>query len=117
MDRRAFICLAPALALAGCATGSATSGGPKFSEAERKAITEYYAQQRALKPSGEKPAQGVRPGDKLAPGLRPGTLPGNLETRLPTLAAPHSRLVLGADVILVNRDTLDILDVIPQVAY
>lgn len=44
-------------------------------------------------------------------------LPTDLDGKLPSLPAPHTRLVLGADVILVNRDTHEILDVIPQVAY
>ena len=118
MQRRAFIFLVPALALIGCATQSAQhpGGGLRFSEDERRIIGEYYTQIRGRKP-GPQPAQVARPGDKLAPGQRPNKLPTDLDNKLPALAAPHTRLVLGADDILVNRDSHDILDVIPQVAY
>lgn len=118
MQRRAFILLVPALALIGCASQSAQQPGRdlRFSEDERRIINEYYAQIRGRKP-GPQPAQMAKAGEKLAPGLRPTKLPTDLDTKLPALAAPHTRLVLGADVILVNRETHDILDVIPQVAY
>jgi hypothetical protein len=118
MQRRAFIMLVPALALLGCTSQPAQQpvGGLRFSEEERRIIDQYYAQIRGRKP-GPQPAQMARPGEKLAPGLRPTKLPTDLDNKLPALAHPHTRLVLGADVILVNRDTHDILDVIPQVAY
>lgn len=119
MPRRSFIYLVPALALIGCATPSATpqSGGSlRFSDDERRIISAHYAQLRGPRPV-QPPAQAAKPGDKLAPGQRPNKLPTDLDNKLPALAAPHTRLVLGGDVILVNRDTHDILDVIPQVAY
>lgn len=118
MPRRSFICLVPALVLIGCASQPTpqTGGALRFSEDERRIVTDYYAQLRGRR-AGLQPAQVAKPGDKLAPGLRPSKLPTELDNKLPNLAAPHTRLVLGADVILVNRDTHDILDVIPQVAY
>lgn len=121
MDRRTFVALMPALLVLGCggastSPGPAATGGPAFTEAERKLITDYYAGERRG-PAREKPAQRVKPGDKLDSGLRPTRLPDPLDKKLPYLADPHTRLVLGGDVILVNRNTHDILDVIPQVAY
>jgi hypothetical protein len=101
---------------AGTSTEKAATGGVVFSEAERKLITDYFASERRG-PGRDKPPQRVKPGDKLDSGQRPTRLPDPLDKKLPYLADPHTRLVLGADVILVNRNSHDILDVIPQVAY
>lgn len=122
MPRRTFLrqsaALIPALILAGCAGQSAApqSQAPRFSEAERRAITDFYAKQRGRGPI-EVPAQTVKPGSKLGQGPRRRRLPRELEDGLPALVAPYLRLIVGADVALVNTDTDDILDVIPQVAY
>lgn len=72
MQRRTFICLAPALALIGCASQSAQQpgGGLRFSEDERRIITEHYIKARGPRPV-QPPAQVARPGDKLVPGQRP----------------------------------------------
>lgn len=63
------------------------------------------------------PAQGVKPGDTMQSGQRPAKLPTDLLKLLPDLKEPYTRLTLGADVVLINRDSHAILDVIPQVAY
>ena len=120
MDRRAFVALIPALVVLGCASPGeekSTASGPVFDAAERKLITDYYAAERSRSPAQAVPAQRVKPGDKLDSGQRPMRLPSALNDRLRYLPDPHTRLVLGGDVILVNRDTHDIHDVIPQVAY
>ena len=51
----------------------------------------------------------------LDPGQRPAPLPSALNAKLTHLPAPYTRYILGADVVLVNRDTHAILDVIPQI--
>jgi len=121
MDRRTFVVAMPALLAMGCAStqhnDQPASSGPRFSDEERKFITEHYDRERSRAPARAKPAQGVRPGDKLVSGSRPYHLPNAIKDRLSALPSPYTRLVLGADVILVNRDTHDILDVIAQVAY
>jgi hypothetical protein len=63
------------------------------------------------------PAQRAKAGDVLDSGQRPNRLPDALNQQLTYLPEPYARLLLGADVILVNRNTHDILDVIPQIAY
>jgi len=117
MDRRTFIGFIPAIALFGCASkgqDKADQSGVRFSDAERKIIMAYYPRPVTAQAN----AKGrVSVGDKLMSGERPNKLPTSLDAQLPTLAAPYARLTLGADVILVNRDTHDILDVIPQVAF
>ena len=61
--------------------------------------------------------QRAKAGDLLDSGQRPSKLPIELAKRLPDLPNPYTRLILGADVLLVNRDSHAILDVIPQIAY
>jgi hypothetical protein len=124
MERRAFLIfsgLLAALALAGCAGQAsqplADASGARFSEADRKAISGFYEQQGARKAGRVQPLQQAKAGDKLDSGLRPNRLPDELNRQLAYLPEPYTRLTLGADVILVNRNTHDILDVIPQVAY
>lgn len=117
MERRDFLFMTAAALLAGCASqGSTTKGtdssGMKFSESERKTIEAFYGG----KPRGVIPAQRAKPGDVLDSGQRPAKLPSDLVAKLPDLPTPYTRYTLGADVILVNRDTHVILDVIPQIA-
>jgi hypothetical protein len=119
MDRRSFVSLIPAIALLGCASRgqeAPPAPAPRFSDAERTIITAYYRQQGV--PRVEAAARGrVNIGDKLISGERPNKLPTALDAQLPGLPEPYTRLVLGMDVILVNRNSHDILDVIPQIAY
>lgn len=120
MDRRIFISLLPAAALLGCAGTASqpdTATGPRFSVSERELITQYFTNARGRGPAQEKPAQRAKAGDLLDTGQRPNKLPTDLDHKLSPLASPYTRLTLGADVILVNRDTHVISDVIPQVAY
>lgn len=89
-----------------------------FSEAERKLIMNYYQQQGMPRVAAADKVTGrVSVGGKLMTGERPSKLPTSLDAQLPTLPDPYTRLVVGADVILVNRNTHDVLDVIPQIAY
>lgn len=57
----------------------------------------------------------MKPGDVLDPGQRPAPLPSGLNAKLPYLPEPYTRYIVGSDVVLVNRDTHAILDVIPQI--
>lgn len=119
MQRREFLVLA-SLLIAGCATKpSATPevAGLRFSDAERKRIVDFYAAARGRSRAGPVPAQRAKAGDLLDSGQRPNKLPVDLAKLLPDLPDPHTRLVLGADVVLVNRNSQVILDVIPQIAY
>ncbi|HRH80699.1 MAG TPA: hypothetical protein PLW81_06625 [Thiobacillaceae bacterium] len=119
MDRRHFLAVIPALAIAGCAGTSSekgAAGAPNFSPAERELIANYYAAARGRSPA-KAPAQQAKAGDTLVSGARPAKLPTDLDRQLNSPPAPYTRLTLGADVILVNRDTHQIADVIPQVAY
>lgn len=119
MQRREFLILFSVLA-AGCATKPAPqpeAAGVRFSDAERKKISDFYAQAGGRQASGSLPAQRAKAGDLLGSGQRPNKLPVDLAKLLPDLPEPYARLILGADVVLVNRNSHAILDVIPQVAY
>lgn len=124
MDRRAFVRLIPAAALVATLFGCASQGenkpaapaGITFGAADRAAILSYYGR-GAGSPRQDAPPQRAMPGGVLPSGERPAKLPTDLDARLSRLPDPYTRLTLGADVILVNRDTHAILDVIPQVAY
>lgn len=119
MQRRDFLVLA-SLLITGCATKTSRSpdaSGIQFSEAERQIITRFYTPSGGRKTTTAAPAQRAKPGDLLDSGQRPNKLPIDLAKLLPDLPAPYTRLTLGADVLLVNRETHAILDVIPQVAY
>lgn len=117
MDRRTFMGFIPAIALIGCASKGpekAEESGMRFSESERKIIMDHYP--RPVRAPVNVTVR-VKAGDKLMPGERPNKLPTALDAKLPRLADPYTRLTLGADVILINRNTHEIFDVIPQVAF
>lgn len=122
MHRRSFLAhgtaVLTALVLPGCASEPKVTqaAAPRFGEAERKAIIDFFARQRSRGPI-DIPAQTVKAGSKLPSGPRRRRLPRELEDSLSALSAPYQRLIVGADVILLNSDSDDILDVIPQVAY
>lgn len=123
MQRRAFMKFTgvlAVLALSGCAGQPAqvkAESGVRFSDAEKRLIIDFYAQQGARVAGRQVQAQRARVGEKMDSGQRPTRLPDDLNKLLSYLPNPYTRLILGSDVILVNRDTHDILDVIPQVAY
>lgn len=119
MDRRHFVAALPALGLLGCANSQEKPAAPLpvFTISERELITNFYANARRGSPTKSLPEQQAKPGDTLVSGSRPAKLPTALDSQLPALPPPYTRLTLGADVILVNRDTHQITDVIPRIAY
>lgn len=119
MQRREFLVFA-SLLIAGCATKPSSPpevAGMRFSDAERKKIVDFYGKASGSTSSGALPAQRAKAGDLLDSGQRPNKLPVDLAKLLPDLPEPYTRLVLGADVVLVNRNSHAILDVIPQIAH
>jgi hypothetical protein len=119
MQRREFLVLT-SLLIAGCATKPSAppeAAGMRFSDAERKKIIDFYASAGGRARTGPVPVQRAKAGDLLVSGQRPNKLPVDLAKLLPDLPDPYTRLVLGADVLLLNRNSHMILDVIPQIAY
>jgi hypothetical protein len=99
-----------------------------FLPEERRIIENYY---RSGGPSRGLPPGLAKRGGKLPPGLQkhldkngtlpPGLqkrlepLPQDLDSRLPTLPENWERVVLGNDVILLDRRTNRILDIIENI--
>jgi len=110
------------LAIPGCAVHAFTSGRVavrddhatfevRFSDRDRKRIEEYY---RAAK--SKKAPSGLARRDTLPPGLQGRLLPRELESRLVVLPETFVRIVVGRDIVLMNRDTRVVLDILHGVA-
>jgi hypothetical protein len=97
-----------------------------FSDRDREAITRYYSNHGSNLPPGL-----AKRGGNLPPGLekhleRNGTLPpglqkriepcpAELERQLPPLPAEYRRAVIGAHVVIFNRNTSVIVDIMKEV--
>jgi len=129
---RSFAVVLTALVVTGCAAHTMTSGRVvvrddraavelHFSDRDRALIAEHY---RVTKPKKTPPGLAKReqlpPGlakrDSLPPGLQGRSLPRELESRLAALPAGYVRVVIGRDVVLMNRDTRVVLDILYGVA-
>jgi len=90
-----------------------------FSSRDRSLVEDYYRKARSERktPSGQV-QHGLARHSVLPPGVQGRRLPRDLESRLTVIPATSARLVVGHDVVLIERDTrrvLDILyDVIPE---
>lgn len=130
---------AAVLGLAGCRTGveQPTSVGVAvttpdgtvsvvFSDADRRTVSDYYGARQAehlppgLSKKGRLPpglATHVRKHGTLPPGLARRSLPSDLECQLAPLPEGHVRVVIGADVAILNVRTQVIADVIKGIAH
>jgi hypothetical protein len=108
------------LLLAGCATHVASSSAvvlqddsrpahEGFSERDRRLILDYY--QHHKRGQQEAPTGLVRR-DVLPPTLPSRQLPAALEAQLTPLPAGYTRLEVGNDVMLINRNSRVILDIV-----
>lgn len=108
--------------LSGCATYVATSGGvvitdngrdaAVFSASDSTTIRDHYRKTnlgRAGLPAG------VGKGDRIPDGVALTPLPSKLEQRLSRLPAGYMRARIGRDVVLVDRKTRAIVDVLVAV--
>lgn len=110
------------LLLTGCSAHTATSGRiairddraiveTRFSDRDRTIVQEYY---RITKP--KKASTGLAKRDVLPPGLQGKPLPRDLVGRLSPLPATQSRIIVGQDIVLMQRDTRVVLDILYGVA-
>lgn len=116
--------------LASASADGRDGGPPRFSEAERRIIEQYYGRGNQSKPKGLPPGLAKR-GGNLPPGLqkqlaRNGQLPPGLQKRmeplplelsrqLPPLPEHWERVIIERNVILLDRRTNRILDIIEGV--
>lgn len=115
--------------LSGCAGMELTSGnvvlsdgnmqaGLVFSDSDRHIIARYYSnlpKRKRMPPGLAKRGAALPPGlvkrDRLPRGLRGRELPVELERQLHALPAGYVRVVVGADLVLLNRNTRVVMDI------
>ncbi len=120
-----------ALLLNGCALFTSTSGqvvikddsstvDVRIGDNDRRLIGDYYKHKKSLPPGLAKRGGGLPPGlakrDKLPPGLQGESLPYDLEKRLSPLPSSYVRVKIGQDVVLMDKKTRVVLDVIYSIA-
>jgi len=97
-----------------------------FSDHDRKLIHQHYKYSKRKKmPPGLAKKRHLTPGHqkhikkhgRLPPGLEGRYLPNDLEDRLDRLPKDYVRIRIGTDILLMERSTRLILDVITDVAY
>jgi Ni/Co efflux regulator RcnB len=116
----AMVTLAAALLVSSAAAKKDRAGeGPGFSDQERQAILDYYADPRHRGPGDRALPPGIAKkvarGGALPPGIAKRYLPRDLDTRLPPPPPGAERVVVGSDVLLVEIDTGFIFDVLKGV--
>jgi len=126
MNRHFLIALA-LLMLAGCATQAATSGRVvirddtgvvdiRIDDRDRARIHDYYRGGKGLPPGLAKRGGHLPPGlakrDRLPPGLQGDALPYELERKLSRLPSSYVRVRVGQDIVLMDRNTRVVLDVV-----
>lgn len=133
-QRRVFLGMAIAAGISVMNGGSAlaldTKRPERFSTDERRIIEDYYHQGKKAKKKGLPPGLAKRGGNlppglqkkldrdgKLPPGLqkRLEPLPVDLDRRLPRLPEYYERVILERDIVLIDRRTNRILDIIEDV--
>lgn len=133
MNQRIIIVLLVSVSLlAGCASVAGTSGtivihdenvsiGISFTDRDRQIIHSYYKSHRGknkkhktppglAKRDGDLP-HGLAKRDQLPPGLHARGLPGDLESQLTVLPKGYLRVIVGGDVVIMNRNTRVVIDI------
>lgn len=137
MDRRSFLGLlgGSALALAGCENVQTrrveVDVGDRrsrvhivFSDRDRILIRDYYTRKRKHLPPGLAKKGKVPPGHarqmerwgQLPPGVRYRYLPADLERQLSRLPDGYVRIIVGADIGILDTRGRVVLDVIQDIA-
>jgi len=117
----------------GCATTIATSGrlvlhdkntriGTTFTDRDRQLIRRYYKSRRqskrklspGLAQKGKLP-NGLAKRDSLPPGLRLRGLPNDLEFHLIKLPKEYVRVIVGGDMVIMNRNSRVVIDIFRNV--
>jgi len=121
--------------LGGCASYSATSGRVvikddtsvvdiRIADRDRGIIENYYKRtkkKKGLPPGLAKRNGNLPPGlakrDKLPPGLQGDPLPHDLEKQLIRLPSTYVRIRVGQDIVLMDRKTRVVFDVVYGIAH
>jgi hypothetical protein len=133
--RQYILILLLGLLLGGCASYTATSGRVvikddtgvvdiRIEDRDRAIIDDYYKKsyknKKGLPPGLAKREGNLPPGlakrDKLPPGLQGDSLPYGLEKQLTKLPSAYVRARIGQDIVLMDRKTRVVFDVIYGIA-
>lgn len=109
------------LALGGCALYTATSGqvvlkddskavDVRFSDADRAAVQNYY--KKSVSRNNVMPGVNLVVGNALPSGIRGEPLPRDLEQKLSPLPSSYVRLRVGRDIILIEKQTRMVRDIL-----
>jgi hypothetical protein len=122
--RAHILVLLLAAILGGCASYASTSGrvvikddtavaGVRIGDRDRTVIRDYYGSEkgRPLK-SGSYLPSGLAIRDKLPPALQDEPLPYELERKLSRLPSSYVRVRIGQDIVLMDRNTRVVRDVV-----
>ncbi len=112
--------------LGGCAAYTATSGGIAmkddsrttsvyFSSGDRSLIASYYRNSTGYRKSSG--SVKVSKGNSLPPGAKGEPLAYELERKLSPLPSAYARLRVGEDIVLMNKNTRVLVDVLYGVAH
>jgi len=123
------------MVLTGCGTFAATSGRIvvkddttvvdfRIVEKDRAMMEQYYSlpkhRKKGLPPGLAKREGNLPPGlakrEKLPPGLQGEALPYELEEKLSPLPSSMVRIRIGHDIVLMNRTTRVIFDIVYDIA-
>lgn len=124
---RYLIFMLAVLMLGGCASYGSTSGRVvirddtgvvdiRIDDRDRAHIHDYYRGGKGLPPGLAKRGGHLPPGlakrDRLPPGLEGDTLPYELERKLSRLPSSYVRVRIGQDIVLMDRNTRVVFDVV-----
>lgn len=109
------------LALGGCAVYTATSGqvvlkddskavDVRFSDDDRAAVQNYYM--KSVSRNNVLPRVNLVVGNALPSGIRGEPLPRDLEQRLSPLSSSYVRLRVGRDIVLIEKQTRTVRDIL-----
>lgn len=83
-----------------------------FSTRDRLTIEEYFEKQRNAAGKRESLPSGFSPQDRLPASIHGQPLPRTLESRLTVLPDAYTRLQVGQDVLLMERESRVVLDLL-----
>lgn len=109
------------LAVGGCAVYSATSGRVvltddsqaavvRFNDVDRAAIQNYY--KKSASRQNVSPRVNLVVGNALPAGIRGEPLPRDLERQLSPLPSSYVRLRVGRDIVLMEKQTRTVRDIL-----
>ncbi|WP_126452818.1 hypothetical protein [Sulfuriflexus mobilis] len=130
--KQTLLVLLVAIGLAGCITAPENTSGRvvmhgdrasvdiRFNDHDRRLIHDYYSKHRkkakrtppGLAKRGGNLPPGLAKRERLPPGLQGRGLPESLESSLSPLPGDFVRVKVGTDIVLMNRNTRVVFDIL-----